>query len=67
MIIVLNNRFGIATETSTSRLWIQPPVKHHPKPQRGVLTAEGCRPVTGMLPVGVWSMGELRISSRNDK
>ena len=28
---------------------------------------EGCRPVTGMLPVGVWSMGKLRTSTNDDE
>ena len=42
-------------------------VKHHPEPRRGEPTAEGQRPVTGMLPIGVWSMGELRTSSNDDE
>ena len=42
-------------------------VKHHPKPQRGEPTVEGHRLVTGMLLVGVWSMGELRTSSSDDE
>ena len=42
-------------------------VKHHPEPQRGEPTVEGRRPVAGMLPIGVWSMGKLRTSSNDDK
>ena len=29
--------------------------------------AEGRRPVAGMLPLGVWSMGELRTSPNDDE
>ena len=42
-------------------------VKHHPEPRRGEPTAEGQRPVAGMLPIGVWSMGKLRTSSNDDE
>ena len=42
-------------------------VKHHPKPRRGEPMAEGQKLVTGMLLIGVWSMGELRTSSNDDE
>ena len=42
-------------------------VKHHPEPRRGELTAEGRRLVAGRLPVGVWSMGELKVSPEDEE
>ena len=44
-----------------------PPVKHHPKPRRGELMAEGRRLVAEVLPVGVWSMGELKVTPEDEE
>ena len=42
-------------------------VKHHPELQRGEPMAKGQRPVAGMLLVGIWSMGELKVSPEDEE